>query len=212
MFGFSEGGVVFWIIVILGVVEFAVFFERLLHIRRAAIDYNDFLKGIRTIMERGNESEALAVCEDTPGPVAALVRVAIQHKHEERQQIREAVEVIGRAELKRLERRINVVATITYTAPLLGLLGTVLGIAETTLAMRAQAPLVEAAAVTGGLLQALSTTAASLIVAAPGYALYNLLVARIDAVASDMETATTEIVTFLTALEARTPPHTTTEK
>jgi biopolymer transport protein ExbB len=192
----SDGGVVLWVILVLGAGEALVFFERLLHMRRAAIDYPDFLKGIRTILGRGNDSEAVAICEDTPGPVAALVRTAIQHRHESRHAIREAVDGTGRAELSRLERRIGTVVTITYTAPLLGLLGTILGIIETVLAMHKQVPLVDASQ---GLLQALITTAAGLLVAAPGYAMYHLLVDRIDRITLDMEAAATEIVAFLTA-------------
>ncbi len=197
--GIGEGGLVLWIILALGVGEVLVFLERLLHMRRAAIDYPDFLKGIRTILGRGNDSEAVAICEDTPGPVAALVRTAIQHRHESRQAIREAVDGTGRAELSRLERRIGTVATITYTAPLLGLLGTILGIIETVLVIHNQEPLVDASQVTGGLLHALVTTAAGLMVAAPGYAMYTLLVDRIDRMTLDMEAATTEILAFLTA-------------
>ncbi len=199
MNGLVEGGLVLWVIVALGVGTVLVFFERLLHMRRAAIDYADFLKGIGTILSRGNDSEAVAICEDTPGPVAALVRTAIQHRHETRHAIREAVDGTGRAELIRLERRIGTVATITYLAPLLGLLGTVLGIIETVLVMHTQVPLVDASHVTGGLLRALITTAAGLLVAVPGYAMYNLLVARIDRIALDMESAATEIVAFLTS-------------
>ncbi|NLL82630.1 MAG: MotA/TolQ/ExbB proton channel family protein [Lentisphaerae bacterium] len=200
MLGIAEGGVVLWVILALGVVELGVFFERLLHMRRASINYADFLKGIRTILARGNISEAAAICEDTPGPVAALVRVALEHRHESRRLMREAVDSTGRAELVRLERRISVVATITYTAPLLGLLGTVLGIAESAVAIRAQVPLVDVVHVTNGLLKALTTTAAGLLVAAPGYAMYNLLITRIDRIALDMESAATEIVTFLTSV------------
>jgi biopolymer transport protein ExbB len=131
--------------------------------------------------------------------VAALVRTAIQHRHESRHAIREAVDGTGRAELSRLERRIGAVVTITYTAPLLGLLGTILGILDTVLAMHRQAPLVDASQVTQGLLQALITTAAGLLIAAPGYAMHHLLVDRIDRITLDMEGAATEIVAFLTA-------------
>ena len=198
MFGIAEGGLVLWVILVFFIAEMGVFFERLLHMRRAAINYADFLKGIRTILGRGNDSEAVAICEDTPGPVAALVRTAIQHRHEPQHLLRQAIDNTGRIELSRLERRIGTIATITYIAPLLGLLGTVFGITETVLVMHNQIPLVDASQVTGGLLRALSTTAAGLMVAAPGYAMYNLLVGRIDRMAFDMEAVATEIVAFLT--------------
>jgi biopolymer transport protein ExbB len=195
----AQGGPVLWLIIFCGIAALAVFFERLLHLRRAGIDPGDFLKGIRNVLGKGNAGEAVTICEETPGPVAALVRVAILHRHEARHTIREAVDTTGRAEISRMERRLATLATLSQIAPLLGLLGTVLGILETVLVLHDQVPLVDATAVTGGLLRALITTAAGLMVAIPCYGMYNLLVVRIDRLVFDMETAASEIVAFLTA-------------
>jgi len=195
----AQGGPVCWLIGCCGAAALGVFFERLLHLRRAGIDPDDFLKGIRNVLAKGNAGEAIAICEETPGPVAALVRAAILHRHEPRHTIREAVDTTGRAEISRMERRLATLATISQVAPLLGLLGTIFGIIETVLVMHEQAPLVSATAVTGGLLRALIATAAGLMVAIPCYGMYNLLVVRIDRLVFDMETAAGEIVAFLTA-------------
>lgn len=196
---FAQGGPVLWIIIGCGGAAGFVFFERMLHLRRAGIDPGDFLKGIRNVLVKGNAGEAVTICEETPGPVAALVRAAILHRHEPRHTIREAVDTTGRAEISRMERRLAVLATISQITPLLGLLGTIFGILETVLVLHAQVPLVDATAVTGGLLRALITTAAGLIVAIPCYGMYTLLVVRIDRMVLDMETAAGEIVAFLTA-------------
>jgi biopolymer transport protein ExbB len=195
----AQGGPVLWLIIGCGIAAAGVFFERLLHLRRAGIDPGDFLKGIRNVLGKGNTGEAIAICEETPGPVAALVRAAIMHRQEARHAIREAVDTTGRAEISRLDRRLATLATISQVAPLLGLLGTILGILETVLVMHEQVPLVDATAVTGGLLRALITSAAGLMVAIPCYGMYNLLVVRIDRMVLDMETAAGEIVAFLTA-------------
>jgi biopolymer transport protein ExbB len=198
----AQGGPVLWLIIGCGIAAFAVFFERLLHLRRAGVDPGDFLKGIRNVLVKGNAGEAVTICEETPGPVAALVRAAILHRHEPRHTIREAVDTAGRAEISRMERRLATLATISQVAPLLGLLGTILGMIETVLVLHEQVPLVDATAVTGGLLRALISTAASLMVAIPCYGMYNLLVVRIDRMVFDMETAAGEIVAFLTAAPA----------
>ena len=80
---------------------------------------------------------------------------------------------------------------------MLGLLGTVLGLVEFLLVMDAQVPLVQSADMLGGLLRALVTTAAGLMVAVPCYAMFNLLVIKIDRIVLDMERAGSDIVAFL---------------
>ena len=188
-----------WLILICGLVAVGVFLERMLHLRRAAINHRDFLQGVRNVLDRGNPDEAVQICEEAPGPVPALIRVAILHRHEPRPVLVEAIGNVGRAEIARMERRVAVVATIGQIAPLLGLLGTVFGILETVLVLRDQQPLIYAVQVTDGLLRALITTAAGLIVAVPCFIMHNLLIVQIDRMVLDMEAAETEIVAYLMA-------------
>ena len=192
-----EGGPVFWIIAGCGVVALAVFGERMLHLRRARIRYGDFLKGVFNILEKGNVSEALALCEEAPGPVVHLVRTAILHRDAPRETLRDALDNAGHAEISRMERRLVILGTIVQLAPLLGLLGSFLGVLETVLVLRNQAPLVQSVDVTGGLVRALVTSVAGIMVAIPAYAMFNLLVIRIDRIVLDMEQATSEIAAFM---------------
>ncbi len=188
-----------WIILACGVAAVGVFLERMLHLRRAAISHRDFLQGVRNVLERGNPDEAIQICEEAPGPVPALIRVAILHRHEPRHAIAEAIGNVGRAEITRMERRVAVVATIGQIAPLLGLIGTVFGIMETVMVLRDHQPLIVATHVTDGLLRALITTAAGLIVAVPCYIMHNLLIVQIDRLVLDMEAAETDITGYLTS-------------
>ena len=144
-----------------------------------------------------NVTEALTICEETPGPVASIVRTAILNRAEVKDDLRQSVHDASLAEVSRMERRLVVVATIAQVAPLLGLLGTVLGLVEFLLVMDAQVPLVQSADMLGGLLRALVTTAAGLMVAVPCYAMFNLLVIKIDRIVLDMERAGSDIVAFL---------------
>lgn len=196
---FVEGGPVLWVIAALGALAFLVFIERALHLHRARIDYRDFLKGVYTILGRGNVDEALLICEDTPGPVACLVRTAIMHRQAPADVLKSALDNVGHAEISRMERRLTVLATATQIAPLLGLLGTILGLMESLLIMRDQAPFLQSVDVTGGLLRALITTAGGLMTAIPCYAMFNLLVIKIDRIVLDMEQASTDVVAFLRA-------------
>lgn len=193
-----QGGLVFWLIVALGVAAVLVFFERLLHLRRAQVDYGDFLKGVCNVLENGNTEEAMMICEETPGPAAAVVLTAIRHRHGTREALRAAVENTGRAEISRLERRLASLAVTCQVAPLLGLAGTLLGVIRIVQTMNEQAPVVQSTDLTAGLMQALVTTVAGLLVAVPCHAMYSMLMVRIERIVLDMEASASEIVAYLT--------------
>jgi biopolymer transport protein ExbB len=195
-----QGGAVMWIIMAVGILAFSVFIERSWHLHRARIRSDDFLKGIFNILRRRNIQEALTICDETPGPVAYIVKTAILHRDDAKEAIREAVEDASVAEISRMERRLVVVATVAQISPLLGLLGTVLGMVQSMLSMQGQAPFIQSADVMRGVMMALVTTAAGLTVAIPCYAAFNLLVVKIDRIVLDMERAGSEIVAFLSGV------------
>ena len=192
-----EGGPVFWMIAGIGLAAVGVFLERLLHLRRARIRYDDFLDGVFNILEKGMTREALALCDEAPGPVVHLMRTAIKHRDEPQETLRLVLDNASHAEISRMERRLGVLATIVQVAPLLGLLGSLLGVLETVLVLRQQAPLVQSVDVTGGLVRALITSITGLMVAIPSYAMFNLLVIRIDRIVLDMEQASNDILSFM---------------
>jgi len=193
----QQGGPVLWVILAAGLLAFGVFIERALHLHRARIRADDFVKGIFNILRRKNIEEALSICDETPGPVAYIVKTAILHRDDRKDDIRSALNDVKEAETSRMERRLVVVATVTQIAPLLGLLGTILGMMEVLLVMNQQVTVIQSADVMGGLLRALITTAAGLMVAIPCYAALNLLVVKIDRIVLDMGRAESEIMAFL---------------
>src|SRR5579872_6049135 len=123
----ANGGPMIWVIVAASAVALVVFFERLLQYHREQINSTAFLNGVRNVLRRENVVEALAICDATPGPVARLVKVAILNRERGREAVREALEDAGAWEVPRLEQKLNLLATIAQIAPLLGLLGTVMG-------------------------------------------------------------------------------------
>src|SRR5712675_484522 len=127
----AQGGVMIWIILIAAAVALVVFIERALHCHRAQINSTEFLNGVRNVLKRDNVVEAISICDATPGPVARLVKTAILNRDQGRDRVREALEAAGLSEVPRLEEKLNVLATIAQLAPLLGLLGTVLGFIQT---------------------------------------------------------------------------------
>lgn len=191
-------GPVFWILIVLAAVAVITYFERLIDLRRAQIDYQDFLKGVFNVLDAGNGDEALAICEDTSAPVAQIVATAIRHRSGSARLLREAVDSQGRAEVGRLDRRLAVLAIIGQVAPLLGLLGTVLGFIKTVMAANAQ-PLVSRADLLNGSMEALVSAALGLAVAIPAAVMYGSLRVRMDRTVVELEAAASQIVGYIAA-------------
>ena len=192
-----SGGPVLWLILALGAAALVVFLERSLQLHRDRIDSTDFLQGIFNALRRGNDQEALALCEETPGRVARLASIAIRRRAEPRERLLLELDQAGSAEVARLERRLAFLSLIAQSAPVLGLLGTVLGILRSLLAWRAALPLAASAGIADGLVAAAVTTAAGLAVALPCYLGFNVLVVKIDRLVLDMRDAASECVWFL---------------
>jgi biopolymer transport protein ExbB len=193
----ANGGVMIWLILAASAAALIVFIERLLHYHRAQINSTEFLSGVRNVLKRENVVEALSICDATPGPVARLVKAAIINRERGRDGIREALEDAGLVEMPRLEEKLNLLATVAQIAPLMGLLGTVLGFIQIFQVMEREGPYAHAALLTGGVWEALICTAAGLAVAIPTYAGYNYLVSRVNSIVLDMEKASTEIVNII---------------
>jgi len=194
----ANGGPVLWLLLIASAVAIAVFIERLLHCHRAQINSAEFLNGVRTVLKRDNVVEALSICDATPGPVARLVKVGILNRDQGRERVREAIEEAGLVEVPRLEDKLNLLATIAQIAPLLGLLGTVLGFIHVFSQIEQAGLYAQVSQLSKGVWQALICTAAGLAVAIPTYAGYNYLVNRVNEIVLDMERAATEIVNIVT--------------
>jgi biopolymer transport protein ExbB len=194
----NSGGAVMWLILAGGFIVLVVFLERFFHLHRAQIKIDDFLNGITTNLTHGNDLEAISICDQTPGPAAHLVRTALLHRNDPKDELVKAVQQEGIREIPRLERHMNLLITLAQVLPMLGLLGTVLGLLEILTVLQAGSPLAEISDLSGGLWSALLTTAAGLITGIPAYAGYHFLVSRVESIALDMEQTAGEIIFFLT--------------
>ena len=199
----AAGGPVLCIIIALGAAAATLFVTRLMALRRAHIDYADFVRGVANVLLQNNPDEALAICDETPVPVARVVAAAVRHRTGSSRALHDAVDATGRAEVGRLERRLAAIAVIAQITPLLGLLGTALGMIRTLLALNAAAPVMREDLI-GGLLQALTATAAGLVVAIPAHVMYAMLRSRVDRLVVEIEAAASEILATLAELATRT--------
>lgn len=192
-----RGGWIMWPIMACSVTAAALFLERVFHLHRAQIKQEDFLSGIYTIVNRGNVAEAVSICDQTPGPVAHIVRVALLHADEKREELKQTIRKAGLAEIPRLEKNLGGLLTVAQITPLLGLLGTIIGLVTVFMGMEQHAPLAEIGDLSAGIWQALLSSAVGLCVSIPAFAGYNFLLSRVERITLSMDFAAEEIYRYL---------------
>ncbi len=191
----SKGGPMMWVLLCLGIVALVFFIERTLFLHRGQIQAKAFVDGIKNILAKRRIVEALTVCEETPGPVAAIVKAALLHAHGDENRLRYAVQEAAVVELPSLERRLGSIAAIAQVAPLVGLLGTVLGFITTFIAF--ERDYATASALAQGMWMALLSTAGSLLLAIPSRLAHHFLLSRVRSLVRDMEWSANEIMQYL---------------
>ncbi|HRJ72004.1 MAG TPA: MotA/TolQ/ExbB proton channel family protein [Terrimicrobiaceae bacterium] len=193
----QKGGPLMWLIVLCSVTAVGVFFERLLYLHKASIPVGDLLRGLGNILRKENYAEALQECAGTPGPVARVAHALILRHQTSRAELRDLAQEAGQLEVPKLERNLPLLATIAYATPLLGLLGTLLGLLTAFQEIAAQGGYATATDIANGVYESLLTAAASLAVAIPAFVAYSYLSARINSIVHDMERVGIEILAIL---------------
>jgi len=191
------GGILMWPIMACSVIALAVTLERLWRLRRAQTSMRDFMDAMRSILRQRRMQEALSLCDETDTPVARVVKAGVLKHERPKADIREAMQDAGRLEVPRLERYLGALATCTSVAPLLGLLGTVIGMIKCLAVVMHKGGQVIPGDLAEGIGNALITTAAGLSVAIPSLIAYNYLVSRVDNLVLEMEVSSSELVELL---------------
>src|SRR3977135_1682720 len=194
----QKGGLLMWPILVCSIVAIAVFAERLFYLHRATIHVGEFLKGLSTLIQRRNFAEALHESAGTPGPVARVIHAAIIRHDAPKAELRETVQEAAQLEVPKLERFLDVLATVAFLAPLLGLLGTVAGMIDAFATIASHGGYATGPERSGGVYKSLLTAAAGLVVATPTFVAYSYLSSRVNNMLHDMERAGIEIVHMLT--------------
>ena len=193
----QTGGEVMWLIFACSLAAVFLIAERLLCYHRAQIEVSEFLQGLFNVLKRNRVVEAVAICDETPGPVARVLRAAILRGDRTEAELRQAVEEACLMELPRLERNLKPLATLAHIAPLLGLLGTVIGMINAFQVMQEGGAFVSTKDLARHISQALYCTAGGLVVSIPALAFYNFLVGRVESLTFDMQKAGSEMIWFL---------------
>ncbi|MFT6236273.1 MAG: biopolymer transport protein ExbB [Lentimonas sp.] len=178
---------------------FVLFIERALFLHKGQIGTEDFLSGIKNLVGKKRLVEALTLCEDTPGPMARIVKSALLHYGESSASIRSAIQSAAIIEIPVLERRIGTLAALARAAPLLGFLGTVIAALQALYQLEASSG--NSGEFSRLLAEALITSASGLAIAVMATLAHHFLSGRVRALVHDFEWVGHNIHEFL-AVEA----------
>ncbi len=180
------------------ILSFTIFLERLIHLRRAEIDTNAFIMNLRTPIKEGHIVAAIQLCEQNEGTIANIVKAGLLRHNRGKEQIENAMEISGLIEISHLEKNAKILSIIAHIAPLIGLLGTVLGFIQAFSEMRTTGLVdISATRIGEAMEYALITTAAGLVVAIPSVIGYNYIVSRVEGFVLEMQTTSQEIIELL---------------
>ena len=174
-----QGGPLVWVLLATSALGVVVFVERRLTYYRVQINTTALLGGLKNVLSQNNLVEAIGICDATPSPTARIVKVVLENHQLPREEVKEILEQHGSEEVARLEQRLGVLATIGQIAPLLGLLGAVLGFMET-----GEEVITDHHA---HFAKALMPLALGLAIGVPCYVGYNHLVAVVGMIVIDMQ-------------------------
>ena len=184
---FSQGGWLMWVLLVLGGFTIYIFTERFVAIIRAQKLSMHFMERIRDYIVEGKTKDAVTLCRRENTPIARMVEKGIERLGRPMSDVQNAIENVANLEVSKLEDGLPFLATIAGGAPMIGFLGTVIGMVQTFMDMSAAGGTVDLALLSGGMYVAMVTTVGGLIVGIPAYFGYNYLVARIEKLVFRME-------------------------
>ncbi len=193
----SKGGPLVWLLLSCFALALAIFAERLAYYHRASMNIGEFLAGLASLIRRKNHAEALQECVATRVPVGRVLHAALLRHQAPREQLKEIVQEAGQLEVPRLERYLSVLHGIAHAAPLIGLLGTIIGLMDTFTKLNNVNGYATPADVAHGVYTSLVNAALGLVVAIPSYLFYAFLAAKSRHIMNDLERAGIEIVNIL---------------
>jgi len=189
-----EGGVLFMSFVVLCLIfGLALAIERIIYLNMATTNTKGLLTKVEDALNSGGVDAAKAVCADTRGPVAAIFHQGLDRSGGSYEELAKAVEDYGSLESTKLERGLSWISLFIALAPMLGFMGTVIGMIE-AFDKIAQANTINASIVAGGIKVALITTVSGLVVAIILQIFYNYILSKIDGIVFDMEEASMDLV------------------
>lgn len=192
-----KGGWIMLPLALMSVIAVYIFIERYFVISKASRDELNFMNNIRDFIHNGRIDSALSLCRNNQTPIARMVEKGIIRIGKPLNDISTAIENVGKLEVAKLEKTMAALGTIAGAGPMIGFLGTVIGMVQAFYDMSMAGNNIDIAMLSGGIYQAMITTIAGLIVGILGYIFYNILVARVEKVVFVLEARATEFMDLL---------------
>ena len=193
----AKGGFLMIVLGVLSVVAIYIFGQKWWMIHKAGKIDKNFMKDIRDYIHEGKIKSAIDLCEHYDSPVARLVQKGIERIGRPLSDIQASVENTGNAEVARLEKGLPMLATIAGGAPMIGFLGTVIGMVQAFFNMYTAGSNVDISTLSGGIFTAMITTVGGLVVGILAYFGYNYLTSNISNLVFKMENAIIEFMDVL---------------
>jgi len=192
-----KGGIMMIPLALMWIAAIYLFIERLLTINKANIDAEPFMNKVKELVLRNDITGAKLLCAQSGTPMARMIEKGISRIGSPLKNIEASIENVGKLEIFKLEKNISTLATISGAAPMIGFLGTVIGMVEAFIAISQEEGSVSPKLLSSGIYTAMVTTVAGLIVGILAYLAYNYLVTRVAKVIHKMEYISIDFIDLL---------------
>jgi biopolymer transport protein ExbB len=193
----TQGGLLMIPIVLCSFVAVYIFVERVLTINRANQSPDAFVSKIKELVTRGDINGAKLLCAQVDSPVARMIEKGVSRIGSPLKNIEASIENVGKIEIFKLEKNLPILATISGAAPMMGFLGTVIGMVQAFISIAQEEGSVSPKLLSSGIYTAMVTTVAGLVVGIIAYLGYNYLVTRVSKVVHKMEYSSIEFIDLL---------------
>ena len=198
---FFQGGVAGQLIIVLlfvlSIITMYLFFERLFSIKKALKEDNNFFHSIKDFLHDGKHSSAIDLCQNTDTPIARMLEKGISRIDKTLEDISTSVNNVAKLELSKLENNLAIIGTISGAAPMIGFLGTVIGMVLAFYEMASSGGKIDIEMLSKGINTAMTTTVAGLVVGIVAYISYNYLVSKITKAVYKMESLSIEFLDLI---------------
>jgi biopolymer transport protein ExbB len=191
------GGFMMYPIILLSVFALYIFFERYLTLNKANLDPDPFMSRVKELVLKGDINGAKVLCAQNETPIARMIEKGISRIGSPLKNIEASIENVGKLEIFKLEKNLTSLATIAGASPMMGFLGTVIGMVRAFMAISQEEGSVSPKLLADGIYTAMITTVAGLIVGIMAYLAYNFLITRVQKVVHKMEYTSIDFIDLL---------------
>ena len=192
-----KGGYMMVPLYLLFILAIFIFVERMITLKKASKPSAHFMDKVKVLVQSGQVEKAKIICASENSPVANMIAKGVDRIGSPLKNIEVSIENVGKIEIYKLEKNLNLLATVSGAAPMIGFLGTVAGMIQAFIAVAQEEGMVSPKLLSTGIYEAMITTAAGLVVGIMAYLGYNYLVSRVSKLVHNMEYSSIEFIDLL---------------